>query len=89
MPRLVRLLMSDELVYFSVVWVVSVVSRMFEVTFKVPADPGVCDVNESETRYWCTTQAVTPMLALLIARASPASVLFDERLMVCVAPLPT
>ena len=46
MPRLVRLLMSDELVYFSVVWVVSVVSRIFEVTFNVPAVPGVCDVND-------------------------------------------
>ena len=92
MPRLVRLLMSDEFVYLSVEVVVLVVSRRFDVIESAPAEPLVPEVNEIDQPPLLASigVAVTPSLAALMAPARPASVAGDDGTgIVVAAPLPT
>src|SRR5580692_7559683 len=65
---------------------------MFEVTVNVPAVPGVPDSSDKldVPLLLVTTDAVTPIAAVLIAAARPDNVLSEEvRVTVCAAPLPT
>lgn len=79
MPRLVRLLMSDELVKWSAAALVLVVSRMLEVTEIFPALPAVPDVSRRcDPLLSVTTEAFTPTLALLMTLARPARLLLGE-----------
>ena len=67
------------------------VSRMFEVTVRVPALPRVPERSaRCDPLLSMTTDAETPMLAWVMALAKPERVLSEAGTsMVCVAPLPT
>jgi hypothetical protein len=82
---------ESELSVESNVKVCGAVSNRLESTVNAPPAPGVSETSERlDDPLLVTTEAVTPIAALLIAAASVASVLLDElTAIVCAVPLPT